>query len=144
MYICICTWWIPALGVRSFRTKIILYNDHFVQKRPFGTITQKSLRTRIFLYEVGPEFLHTHADESFRTRNSKFLFFLYVMVSFLQNGLCTKWSLYEVTPVFLYEVVSYVRSGLSKKWLSKFYIACSGYCYIACMGHNIPPGVFYP
>ena len=82
--------------------QVISYKDHFVQGPfrtketiSFGTITQKSLRTRIFLYEVGPEFLHTHVNESFRTRNSKFLFFymqwspFYKMV-FVPNGLCTK------------------------------------------------------
>ena len=36
-------------GVRSFRTKTISYNNHFVQRRPFRTITQESLRTRIFV-----------------------------------------------------------------------------------------------
>ena len=38
------------------------------------------------------------------------------MVSFVQNGLCTKLSLYELIPVFLYEVVSFLRSGLCTKW----------------------------
>ena len=57
------------------------------------------------------------------------------MVSFVRNGLCTKWSLYEieckilgtasykkslfeVTPMllFLYEMVTLVRSRLCSKW----------------------------
>ena len=60
-------------GVRSFRTKIILFNDHFVQ-RPFHTketITYKSTGVtsyKDFVYEVVPEFLHTRIEESFRTR----------------------------------------------------------------------------
>ena len=60
-------------GVRSFRTKTILYNDHFVQ-RPFHTketITYKSTGVtsyKDFVYEVVPEFLHTRVEESFRTR----------------------------------------------------------------------------
>ena len=49
-------------------------------------------------------------------RARKILVFLYKMVSFIRNGLCKKWSLYEVTPVFLYEGVSFIRNGLCTKW----------------------------
>ena len=64
------------------------------------------------------------------------------MVYFIQNGLCTKWSLYEVTPVFLYEVVSFVRNGLCTKW--SLYEMTANHHYLFLQLRSVTAGIRTP